>query len=292
MDANTALALLPPRYQGRLTPLSGGFTNLCWRLDTPQQPYWLRLGSAATSSLGINRHQELRAHQAAARVGLAPPVRHADPDHGLLLLDWLPEPNWQTRPATPDLRLLMRKVAHLHQLQVPLAERDLAAHAAHYLSQLQPIAPELAAWIGCFNQPELNLAYRPVFCHQDLNAANLLGPRPWLLDWEYAAYCDAAFELAVIADSFQLSHLAARRVLADYNAAGGQVSWSRFQARRPWVQWLTALWAALQYQHSAAPCYLTMQDQALAKLAQMLAEHSSHFAISRQQRSQNGPLYS
>ncbi|OIN09219.1 phosphotransferase [Oceanisphaera psychrotolerans] len=275
MDADRLLpALLPRRWQGQLTPLAGGYTNRCWRLDTVEGAYWLRLGCEAPASLGIDRRRELRAHQAAAEAGLAPAIRYARPECGLLILDWLDEPDWCGRE--PDLPLLMSRVARLHRIESDLPLLDLAAQADHYLRQLAPLAAELAAFVPRFVSPLLNPAFTPVFCHHDLNAANLLGERPWLLDWEYAARGDAAFELAVMADSFGLTPTQERALLAAYADAGGLLDWRRFQARRPWVQWLTVLWAALQYRRDPAPRYLELQRQALARLRQTLTSIESN----------------
>lgn len=276
MDANLLVELLPRKFQGQLTALAGGLTNHSWRLDTPQQSYWLRMGNTHSESLGINRGQELVAHQAAAEVGLAPIIHYAKPELGILLLDWLSESDWQPfvgeshRERAPDLTLLMGKVAQLHQLTPALNALSLNEQAEHYLRQLSPLSAEHQHYARCFEQVSLNLDYSPVFCHHDLNAANVLGARPWLIDWEYAAFGDAAFELAVIADSFKLSEQGARQLLADYNAAGGKLSEARFQARRPWVQWLTVLWAALQYQYTGQAEYSALQQQALAKLATLV----------------------
>ncbi|MGB5855196.1 MAG: phosphotransferase [Oceanisphaera sp.] len=268
LPANLLLEQLPSRFWGQLTPLAGGYTNRCWRLDTSQGCYWLRLGSPHAQALGINREHELRAHQAAAQAGLAPKVHFAEPQRGLLLLNWLTESDWQQAPG--DVNTLMQSVARLHQLSVTLPLLDLSAQAAHYCRQLIPLAPELAGYIPYFAQSALNLPFHPVLCHHDINAANVLGKRPWLLDWEYAAYGDAAFELAVISDSFNLNAAQQQALLAAYNLAGGKVSEVRFQARLPWVQWLTGLWAALQYQQTAKAEYLAMQQQALTKLAKLV----------------------
>nr|WP_239552853.1 phosphotransferase [Oceanisphaera litoralis] len=268
------LASLPREWQGQLTPLAGGYTNRCWRLDTARGPYWLRLGCEHPALLGIDRALELRAHSAAAKAGLAPAIRYARPEQGLLILDWLDEPDWRGRE--PDLPLLMRRVARLHQISIDLPLLDLSAQAANYLQQLTPLAPELAALVPRFASPALNPAFTPVFCHHDLNAANLLGERPWLLDWEYAARGDAAFELAVIADSFELNPGQEQALLAAYRDAGGHLDERRFQARRLWVQWLTALWAALQYRREPGRHYLELQQRALARLTQILISIESN----------------
>lgn len=268
MDDNSLLGLLPSQFRGQLTPLDGGYTNRCWQLKAPSGVYWLRLGSPHAQALGINREHELLAHQAAARAGLAPKVHFAEPEQGILLLDWLGEHDWRQTPG--NMNALMHKVACLHRLDAALPLLDICTQAAHYCQQLRPLAPELACYLPYFAQPALNLPFQPVLCHHDINAANVLGDRPWLLDWEYAALGDAAFELAVIADSFDLDEAQQQAMRLAYNRAGGRVSELHFQARLPWVQWLTALWAALQYRQTARPEYLDMQQKALTKLAPLV----------------------
>ncbi|MBO1519793.1 phosphotransferase [Oceanisphaera pacifica] len=266
---NALLARLPSRFRGQLIPLTGGLTNRCWKLITAECAYWLREGSADTHALGINRAQELQAHQAAAKVGLAPNIHFALPEQGILLLDWLAEPDWQQVPR--DMSRLAQQVAHLHQLNADVPLLDIADQAAHYLRQLQPLPKALADFVPYFSQAGVNLPFQPVLCHHDINAANVMGSRPWLIDWEYAAYGDAAFELAVISDSFGLDLCQQQMLLTAYNRAtdsggGHQVSAARFQARLPWVHWLTALWAALQYQQTTNAEYEKMQQLALTKL--------------------------
>lgn len=268
--SDALLGLLPSHFRGQLTPLTGGYTNRCWKLETHHGTYWLRQGNPYTLALGINREQELRVHQAAAEAGLAPQLHFANPQQGLLLLDWLTEPDWQQKPR--DMSCLAQQVAHLHQLHADVPVLDIADQAAHYCAKLQPLSPELAHYAACFTQADLNLPFQPVLCHHDINAANVMGNRPWLLDWEYAAYGDAAFELAVISDSFSLDTAQQQALLTAYNHAGGQVSDVRFQARLPWVHWLTALWAALQYQQTANAEYAKMQQQALIKLEVICSE--------------------
>ncbi|MGR7920657.1 phosphotransferase [Zobellella denitrificans] len=270
MDAEPLLASLPADWQGRLTPLAGGLTNRCWRLDTPAGAYWLRQGCADPAALGIDRRLELLAHRTAAAAGLALPVRFARPEQGLLILDWRDEPDWRQRP--PDMTRLMARVAALHRLPAALPVLDLRARLGHYLRLLSPLPADIARVLPLFERAELNPPFSPVFCHHDLNAANLLGERPWLLDWEYAARGDAAFELAVIADSFGLDRPARAAMLAAYRAGGGELSEARLAARRPWVWLLTALWAAVQYRQCGQAEYLEQQQQAVQRLCQYQRE--------------------
>ena len=268
LEAADLLSQLPLQWQGQLTPLSGGSTNRSWQLITDSGRYWLRLGCETPERLGINRYQELRAHHAAAQIDLAPAIHFAKPQQGILIVDWLNEPDWSHTPR--DLVRLIPRLVQLHQLQPPWTRFDFGAHAQHYLKQLDPLSGELKKFARYFRRSALNLAFPGVLCHQDLNVSNLMGTRPWLIDWEYAALSDVAFELAVLADSLGLEEAQARALVVNYQEAGGEMSWSRFQGRRPWVYWLTALWAALQYAERTQSSYLTLQETALAQLERSL----------------------
>ena len=63
--------------------------------------------------------------------------------------------------------------------------------------QLLEAAQELEAAVG---------PIRPVLCHNDLLAANFLddGERLWLVDWEYAGYNTALFDIANLASNNHL----------------------------------------------------------------------------------------
>ncbi|ART78999.1 choline kinase family protein [Oceanisphaera avium] len=276
MDAKQLLSQLPSQFQGQLSPLTSGLTNQSWRLTTPHARFWLRLGHVASESLGIDRQQELLAHQAAAQAGLSPKVRYAQPSQGILILDWLSEPHWQApffSLTKTHLARLATQVAKLHQLAPAVTSINLMARAEFYLCQLSDLSADLLHLARSFEQSSLNLDYVPVFCHHDLNAANIMGARPWLLDWEYAGLGDAAFELAVIADSFKLTEQGEQHLLASYKNSGAPMSERRFQARKPWVQWLSLLWAKVQYQHTAQATYQTIEHQARSQLRSQLKRY-------------------
>ncbi|MFH7563862.1 phosphotransferase [Oceanimonas smirnovii] len=265
MDAETLLPCLPARWRGRLTPLTGGLTNRCFHLATGQGQFWLRLGCEQPARLGINRHHELTAHRIAANAGLAPIIRFAYPEAGILILDWLNEPDWRTEPGSTGV--LMRQAARLHGLAPPaLPALELSERVRFYTKQLTHIPHWLTPVLSAFCRPALNPHFTPVLCHCDLTAGNLMGQRPWLLDWEYAALADPAFELAVIADDRNLNNDECAAMLTHYQAAGGNMSLSRLQARLPWVHLLTLLWALVQHQHTGEAEYAARVQTARNKL--------------------------
>ncbi len=257
---------LPPAFAGgRLFPLRGGLCNHSYRLRLKGRDYFLRLAGAESDGLGIDRQQELEALRLAAAAGLAPPLMHAEPGRGLLIQAWIPEPVWTpARARSPDgLRCLARLAARLHRLTPPAGHLDLAARLSAYLGALSAPAPE---WIARCRQLQARLAalapQAPVFCHNDLHAGNLLGRRPWLLDWEYAACGDAAFELAGICLSGRLDAQRAAQLLAAYRAAGGECSPERVRQMLPVADFMTRLWTRLLAERRASRLAGARQAQA------------------------------
>jgi hypothetical protein len=54
------------------TPLSGGITNLNFRIDADGKSYVIRLAGEGTEQLGIKRDVEYAANYAAGQLGIAP----------------------------------------------------------------------------------------------------------------------------------------------------------------------------------------------------------------------------
>src|SRR5215510_6556453 len=58
------------------TPLSGGITNLNFKIDADGKSYVIRLAGEGTDQLGIKRDVEFAANKAAGELGIAPEVVH------------------------------------------------------------------------------------------------------------------------------------------------------------------------------------------------------------------------
>src|SRR5579862_6060880 len=74
MDAEAAAERLWPGRPKVVAPLSGGITNMNFRVDVDGRSYVLRMGGAKTDLLGIDRSNERAAAERAAEVGVGPPV--------------------------------------------------------------------------------------------------------------------------------------------------------------------------------------------------------------------------
>jgi thiamine kinase-like enzyme len=211
-------------------PLGGGLTNTNFLVEDSGRRFVVRIGDDIPVH-HVFRRTELAAQRAAHAAGLAPEILHVEP--GALVMAWI-----DGRTLTPeDVRapaMLARIVPLLrrchHEVGRHLAgpaplfwvfhvvrdyARTLEASGSRMtaeLPRLMAIADRLEEAVG---------AVRLVFGHNDLLAANLLddGRRLWLLDWEYAGYNSALFDLGGLASNNELSAGQEESLLETYFAS-------------------------------------------------------------------------
>ncbi|HHQ4639644.1 TPA: phosphotransferase family protein, partial [Aeromonas hydrophila] len=100
-------------------------------------------------------------------------------------------------------------------------------------------------------------------CHHDLNPANLLGSRPWVIDWEYGAAGHPGFEVASIQRTHGWQDAQREALEQTYcERAGGPVGPRGFQSRAflPWVDYIGLLWALLMAEQQPGPDYQALID--------------------------------
>jgi thiamine kinase-like enzyme len=196
-------------WAGPVTPvqIKGGITNANFRVESAGRSYFVRIGDDIPVH-GVMRFNELAASRAAARCGLSPDVRHAEP--GALVFDFI-----EARTLTAEdvrqrdnLGRILNLVRRCHQ-EMPQQVRGPAlifwvfhvlrdyAHSLEdgdsrhlpALARLMQIAEELEQAVG---QVDI------VYAHNDLLPSNLLddGKRMWLIDWDYAGFNSPLFDLA------------------------------------------------------------------------------------------------
>jgi aminoglycoside phosphotransferase (APT) family kinase protein len=85
----------------------------------------------------------------------------------------------------------------------------------------------------------------PVLNHGDLNVANLLGPLPMLVDWEYAQLADPLHDYACLFTYYP--QLQARRDwILGPAGLDSDAAWHALQARRALFALLNELWGRTQ----------------------------------------------
>ena len=199
-----------------IEPLTGGITNVNYKVEDSTGTYVVRLGDDIPVHQ-IMRFNEIAASRAAEAAGLSPPVRHAEP--GALILDYI-----ESRTLAPEdirdqatLERILPLVNKCHRdvpryLRGPVlifwvfhVVRDYAGTLTDGVSRHSGLLPELMKAADHLEQEAG--PYDIVFGQNDLLAANFLddGDRLWLVDWDYAGFNSPLFDLGGLASNNELS---------------------------------------------------------------------------------------
>ena len=108
--------------------------------------------------------------------------------------------------AREGLRSLGACLQRLHATTPPkLAAFDPVSIAAEQAQTILDRDPDAATQVDALVARTLQLAVdcatfavTPVTTHGDLTTSNLIGPRPMLVDWEYAQLADPVYDLACL----------------------------------------------------------------------------------------------
>jgi thiamine kinase-like enzyme len=269
-----------PCWKGipRLSPLHGGLSTTSFLVEDDAGRHVARFG-ADIPAHHVSRSREKEASLAAAQAGLSPPVLYAAPD--VLVIAYIEgrtftEADMRARPA--DLAHLLRKAhtdvgTHLrgpaNAFWVFHVIRDYAASLK--LPQYADLATRLEA-----RQTPLPV----VFGHHDLLPGNILddGNRLWLIDWEYAGFGTAMFDLANASANGNYDAATDQTLLTSYwgHAPSDHILQS-FAAMKLASNLREALWAKISALHLAVPGadyethardYLARTDHALSLYTQ------------------------
>jgi thiamine kinase-like enzyme len=207
-----------PIWQGEIaaTPLTGGITNVNYKVTDDAGSYVVRVGDDIPLHQ-VMRFNELAASRAAHAAGLSPAVVHSEGD--LTVLEFIESRTLSEADVRhPDmLPRVLDLVKRCHR-EVPAylrgpslvfwvyhVIRDYAATLRDHGSSHMAMVPELVT-IG--NRLEQKAGpYDMVFGHNDLLCGNFLddGTRLWLIDFDYAGFNSPLFDLGGLASNNGLS---------------------------------------------------------------------------------------
>jgi thiamine kinase len=179
------------------------------RIDTRVGRFVLRQRIREGPRPGADTLREVACHRAAAAAGVAPAVLDAAPDGSWILMDYIAGGMWTPlRLQAPEgLRTVGACLQRLHAITPPkgLAAFDPVSIATGQAQAILERAPAAAAQVDALVARTRQLAMdcaafgaTPVTTHGDLNASNLIGPVPMLVDWEYAQLADPVYDLACL----------------------------------------------------------------------------------------------
>lgn len=197
-------------------PLKGGITNNNFIVYDQGEHFVVRLGDDIPVH-GVMRFNELSAARAAYTAGLSPEIVHST--DGVIIMRFIKGCTFteQEVQEQKNLERIMPLIKTCHNeipkhFQGPAlvfwpfhvcrnyirTAREDNSRVSHLLQRFLDILEELEKTID---------KIKLVFCHNDLLAANFIddGNRLWLIDWDYAGYNTALFDLANLSSNNELS---------------------------------------------------------------------------------------
>lgn len=227
-DLMTRIRALPI-WQGEIeaTPLTGGITNVNYKVTDGSGSYVVRVGDDIPLHQ-VMRFNELAASKAANAAGLSPAVLHSSGD--LTVLEFI-----ESRTLTeedvrhPNMLPRVLELVKACHVEVPKHLRgpslvfwvfhvieDYAATLTENDSAHAKLIPDLID-AGTLLEREAR-PYDIVFGHNDLLCGNFLddGNRLWLIDFDYAGFNSPLFDLGGLASNNGLSSEQEDWVLESY----------------------------------------------------------------------------
>ena len=242
----------------KTTPLTGGITNLNYKIETGEAAYVLRITGEGTELLGIRRDVEYAANLAAGKLGVAPQVEYFIEPEGYLVtrfVDGKPIPPEEMRQPQ-YITQVARKIRTFHQNAPVLASEFnvfrrvemLTATSRKYNCKF----PQDFSWIESkIRQVETALRqdpYTPTPCHDDLLNLNFLDEHGEvrILDWEYSGMGDIFFDLGNFSHHHALTDDEINLLLHAYFGVVTPKHFARLKLMLPMSEIHEALWGITQ----------------------------------------------
>lgn len=208
-------------------PLGGGITNTNFKVEDRGERFVVRVGSDIPIH-GVMRFNEIAAARAAHDAGISPEIVYSEP--GVFIMRYIEGRTFAEQEVCEqsNLERILQLVKICHN-EIPkhfrgpalvfwpfhvcrnyiLTAREGNSRMIDSLPRFFDINEELENKTG-----EIKLA----FGHNDLLAANFIddGRRLWLLDWDYAGYNSALFDLANLSSNNELSPKQEEWILQTY----------------------------------------------------------------------------
>lgn len=229
-----------------LAPVTGGASGaLTYRVEAAGRPYLLRLEPERQAGF---RDPKLAyaCMTTAVEAGLAPALRHADSEAGVVIMDFIVQRPIDQFPGGPTalVQALGGLTGRLQQTPVfPAGVASYLNAAAYLLGVIRRSSLFAPGALDAHHEglERLRAAYpwnEPAFVssHNDPNPRNILfdGQRLWLIDWELSFRNDPYVDLAILADNFaQTPELEAALLGAWRGRAPDDASHARLALMRP-----------------------------------------------------------
>jgi thiamine kinase-like enzyme len=244
-------------------PLSGGITNLNFKIEADGRSYVIRLAGEGTDQLGIKRDVEHAANKVAGELGIAPEVVYFIEPEGYIVTRFvtgkriMPEDivksDYLVRVAQ-KLRLFHRNAPKLKGefnvfRRVEMLTKTAKAKGAQFPNDWDFIMKKMREAENAL----LKDPYIPTPCHNDLLNLNWLDEEVAgdigeirLLDWEYAGMGDIFFDLGNFSHHHRLNEEQVRIFLTAYFGTMTPKHYARLRIMWPMSELHEAMWGTTQ----------------------------------------------
>jgi thiamine kinase-like enzyme len=263
-DSETLIRALPC-WRGAIAiePLPGGLSNANYRVADGGETFVARLG-ADFPFHHVSRRREAAAARWAHAAGLSPEVIYAD--KGALVSRFIEGRTYSADDVRADLARVVALIKTCHRAMPDHARgeaslfwvfhvlRDYAHALREAGSSLAGDLPRLGAIARELEAAQIPLPI--IFGHNDLLPANFIADslRLWLIDWEYAGFGTAMFDLANVAQNALFDESDEARLLGLYFEEAPQANLlSSFAAMKAASALREALWASVSQIYLDAP---------------------------------------
>ena len=280
-----------PCWSGRIeiAPLKGGISNESYLVSDSVGRHVVRFGRDYPFH-HVFRERELMTARAAHAAGFGPQVRYAEP--GVMVSAFIGARTY----GAEDVALERRRVADLLRRFHTAMPGEISGAAflfwpfhvvRDYARTLKAgagrMVPQLPGYLALADELEAAQAPLPiVFGHNDLLPANILddGDRLWLIDFEYAGFSTAMFDLAGATSNAGLSADDAEDFLSAYFEGAPDPAIRRSHAAMQCASLLReAMWSMVSELYLTAPGadYVGYTAENLARLERALDHYRTKY---------------
>jgi thiamine kinase-like enzyme len=280
-----------PIWNGAISiePLKGGLSNESFLVADADGKHVVRLGKDFPFH-HVFREREIMATRAAAEAGFAPKVEFAEP--GVMVSAFLGAKTFGPEDVRANRTRIARLMRAFHD-EMPRhvsgagfmfwvfhVNRDYARTLEAGKSRMTDRLPEFMALNDALEAAQQPLPI--VFGHNDLLPANFLddGEKLWLIDFEYAGFNTAMFDLAGAASNAGMSAGESEELLAEYFGHKPDERLCRSHAAMQCASLLReAMWSMVSELHLTAPGanYVAYTAENLARLGAALESYQTTY---------------
>ncbi|MGE0502229.1 MAG: phosphotransferase [Rhizobiaceae bacterium] len=274
-------------------PLNGGLSNESWVVTDASGRHVVRFGRDFPFH-HVFREREAMAARAAHAAGFAPEVRHAAA--GVMVTAFLGAKTFGADDVRENRARIAKLMRRFHdEMPKHVSGPGFMFWVFHvirdYARTLETggsrMIPELPRFVALADELEAVQAPLPiVFGHNDLLPANVLddGERLWLIDFEYAGFNTAMFDLAGAASNASMTDAEADELLGAYFGGAPDADIRRsFAAMQVASLLREAMWSMVSELHLDAPGadYVAYTTENLAKLGAALEHYRTTYGKKR-----------